>query len=344
MSDGKSGPIGDIQESSVLTQLEEGTIAMQVETALRHPRSMESFKQELTGLATFDAETAESCYYSVPRAGKQITGESVRLAEMALYCFRNVRVDARVLDIGATHVTAQATFMDLERNIGIRIEKKRRITDKHGNRYNEDLITLTANAAISFAKRDAIFNGIPKSAIKSVEKDIKAVAMGSADTLPQRRDKAVAYFESLGVTKKQITTMFERKRIEDLTLEDVYYLKGYAQSIKDGEGHIDTIFGKPSTAKPAKAKTDAAKLDGATKGKPAPKADPKPKPKVEEKPAEDAPLTDAEKKEIEKQEMADAVAAKEAESANADDQSTQTEMPLDDAATEPAADDDDGWD
>ena len=263
----KSGPIETL-DASVITQLTQGEIGMQVETARRYPRSIQVFKEELTGLATEDKEIAASCFYRLTRrtkggGQKVIEGPSVRMAEMALYSWRNSRVDARVVEVGATHVTAQATFMDLERNIGVRIEKRRRITYTDGTRYNDDMINLSANAAISFAFRDAVWRGIPRSHIKESEAAIKKVILGTLETLPARRKSALAYFADIEVTDKMILKLYNRKRVEDLTLEDVANLKMNATAIKTGETTVEALFGEGEAEVAAKSETDAAALDNA---------------------------------------------------------------------------------
>ena len=315
MTDAKSGPV-EVLDASIITQLTEGEIGVQVATARRYPRSIQGFKEELAGLATIDRETADDCFYELSRRTKGggmkvIKGPSIRLAEMALYSWTNSRVDARVVEIGATHVTAQATFMDLERNIGVRIEKRRRITHTDGTRYNEDMINTTANAAVAVAYRDAVWKGIPKSHLREVEQQINAVILGTEKTLPKRRESAMEHFKGMGVEEGQILEHFNRKRVEDLTLEDVAHLRMYATGIKDGDTSIDTLFGEGEVAKGAKSTTDAESLDRVAadpKRKATKKADPAKEPAKDEGPplemetpadegspnAEQPPATDAE--------------------------------------------------
>ena len=284
----KSGPI-EALDTSIVTQITQGEIGMQVETARAHPRSIQGFKEELTGLATVDKATAEGCFYEIPRktkggGTKLIKGKSIRLAEMALYSWRNVRGEARLLEVGATYLTAQATMMDLERNIGVRIEKRRRITHSDGTRYNEDMINTTANAAIAIAFRDAVWKIIPGSHLKEVEDAINKMILGNLETLPKRRAKSLEYFAGLGVTSKQILEHFNRKRVEDLTLEDVAHLRMYATGIKDGDNTIEGIFGTGEAEVAAKSETDEKSLDKATA-----EAKPKRKVKAEEPEKTEAP-------------------------------------------------------
>ncbi len=337
-----SGPV-KVLDASVITQITQGEIGMQMETARAHPRSIQGFKEELIGLATVDKATAEDCFYEVPRTSKGggtklIKGKSIRLAEMALYSWRNVMGEARILEVGATFITAQATMLDLERNIGVRIEKRRRITYSDGGRYNEDMINTTANAAIAIAYRDAVWKIIPGSHLKEVEAELNKMILGTLETLPKRRAKSLEYFDGLGVTSKQILEHFNRKRVEDLTLEDVAHLRMYATGIKDGDNTVESIFGKGKAEVAAKSKTDGAALDqAATEAKPKPRK--KAAPKAETKPP-------AEQKEPEAEPEAEEESAPPLEmegpgEEQPDDKSPNAEQPP--AADADDDDEDEGW-
>ena len=331
----KSGPV-EALDTSIVTQITQGEIGMQVETARAHPRSIQGFKEELIGLATVDKATAEDCFYEIPRkikggGTKMIKGKSIRLAEMALYSWTNVRAEARLLEIGATHLTAQATMMDLERNIGVRIEKRRRITHSDGSRYNEDMINTTANAAIAIAFRDAVWKIIPGSHLKEVEAELNKMILGNLETLPKRRARSLEYFAGLGVTTEQILEHFNRKRVEDLTLEDVAHLRMYATGIKDGDNTIEGIFGTGEAEVAAKSETDAKSLDkAATEVKPRrARAKPKEKTPADEPPAEKT--TEPEKEPAPPLKM----------DTSADDSPNAKQPPA--AEVEDDDDDDEGW-
>ena len=294
-------PIEDItvSEPGVLTQLEQGQLMSQVEIARMYPRSVEKFRNELLTLATVDEETAASCHYAIPRAGKTIEGPSIRFAEMGAYSWGNCRVEARIVEVGFDTVRAQGTFFDCERNVGVRIEISRRIIDKNGKRYNADMIAVTCNAAVAIARRDAILAGIPKSYFNTLGAQIKQVALGSVETLPQKRTSALEYFHRFGITDQQIIDHLKRKHVEDVTLEDVALLRAYANAIKDEDATPDGIFGEPKSQVEAKSDEDLKNFDKATGGddqekrseekaakEPAP---PKEEPKKEEVPKQAGP-------------------------------------------------------
>lgn len=261
-------PVEDITvvEPAVLTQLEHGQLMAQVEVARMYPRSVERFRNELLTLATVDEETAASCHYAIPRAGKTIEGPSIRFAEMGAYSWGNCRVEARLVEVGADTVRAQGTFFDCERNVGVRIEISRRIIDSKGRRYNADMIAVTSNAAIAIARRDAILAGVPKSYFNTLSNQVKQVALGDVKTLPQKRTDALEYFHRFGITDQQIIDHLKRKHVEDITLEDVALLRAYANAIKDEDSTPDSIFGEPKSQVEAKSDADLKAFDEATGG------------------------------------------------------------------------------
>src|SRR5262245_41350484 len=116
--------------SAALEQLQRAEIDVQIATAKKYPRHIATVKQSMLGFATLDEETARGCFYTLPRGGKAIQGPSVRLAEIAVSCYKNIRVASRIIesvtDGSSPHVTVQAVCTDIENNITVAIEKRRR--------------------------------------------------------------------------------------------------------------------------------------------------------------------------------------------------------------------------
>src|SRR5580692_8587501 len=136
-------------------------IDTQIATAKAYPRSVALFKKKALGLATEDQDTAESCFYAVPRGGKKIEGPSIRLAEIVGYSWGNLNYGSRIIADDGKMVTAQGVCHDLESNVRASVEINRRVTNKQGKRYNDDLVILTSNAAAAIALRNAIFKVVP---------------------------------------------------------------------------------------------------------------------------------------------------------------------------------------
>ena len=202
-----------------------------------------------------DQETAENCFYTLPRGGKNIQGPSVRLAEIAVSCYGNLRAGSRIIDTISTgdspHVVIQAVCHDLEKNVAVTVEKRRRIVGKKskGGAIDEDDINLAANAGAAIAFRDAVFKVVPGALIKPIFEQAKQVAIGDAKTLSERRQRAMDSFAKMGVGKDKVLAVLEKKSIEDIDLPDLEVLFGLHTAIKDGQTSIDEAF----TAKIAKA-------------------------------------------------------------------------------------------
>jgi hypothetical protein len=142
-------------------------------------------------------------------------------------------------------VTAQGVCVDLERNVSGSIEVKRRVVDKNGRRYSDDMVVVTCNAACSIAKRQAIFGVVPLAYVKEVEREARRVAIGDARTLATRRAAAIDYFHKMGVVDQQILDLLEKRSIEDIDLADLERLTGLRTAIRDGDTSIEEAFAKP---------------------------------------------------------------------------------------------------
>lgn len=232
----------EIIAPGALELLERAQIDMQIATAKKYPRDIVKVKRRMIEFATLDEETAEACFYTLPRAGKHIQGPSVRLAEIAMACYGNVNVGARVIDADGTTTTSQGVCHDLENNVRVTIESKRRITDSKGKRYNEDMIVVTGNAAASIALRNAVFRVIPMALIKPVYQAAMKVAVGDASTIATTRAKIFSRLNQMQVTNERILARLGKSGIEGVGLDDIATLIGLGTAIKDGETTVDDAF------------------------------------------------------------------------------------------------------
>lgn len=231
-------------------------IDMQITTAKKYPREIDECLVEAEKQATIDEETAASMSYALPRGGKTIEGPSVRLAEIFASAWGNLRAESHILDADNTHVTSEAMCWDLEKNVAIRCQVKRRIVDRRGMRYNADMITTTGNAAASVAFRNAVFKVIPKSYVDKVRRKALAVSVGDAANLTEMRTKAFGAFHRFGVTDEQILETLGRPAIEDVNIDDIGKLRKFFTAIKEDGIDVSTIF-KPIESATAKKKREA---------------------------------------------------------------------------------------
>jgi hypothetical protein len=217
-------------------------VDLQIATANKYRRSIRQFKESALEMATLDVETAASCMYTLPRGGKPITGPSVRLAEICASAYKNLRVDARVIGEDGNNIVAEAACWDLENNVAIRIQNRRRLTYKNGKRFDDDMITVTGNAATSIALRNAIFRVIPKAFINDIYLAARRVAIGDAKTLSETRANVIDYFGKMGVLPERICQTLGRAGVEDIGLDDIAVLKGLATAIRDNQTTVDEAF------------------------------------------------------------------------------------------------------
>ena len=249
------GEIVDLEvvPTTALEGLNRAEIDMQIATAKRWPRSITDFKRKALELATLNEETAAAMFYSLKRGSKRIEGPSVRLAEIAAYSWKNLRFGARVIAVEQKQVVAQGFAFDLENNTASSVEVRRRITNSEGQRYNEDMITMTANAACSIAFRNAIYKVIPQALLLDVYKLARETATGKSLTMEQRREKILADMAKIDAKPEQVYKLVDKKSKDDITIDDILFLKGLITSIQDGETTLKTALSEgeivPATTK-----------------------------------------------------------------------------------------------
>lgn len=268
--------------ATALMALNASEIDTQIATAHRYPRSIRRFRQEALEMVTLNEEVAGECMYSLPRAGKAITGPSARFAEIIASAWGNCRAGARKIGEDDRFVTTQGVFLDLQRNVGITYETQRRITDKDGKTYKDDMIGVTTNAGCSIALRNAVLKGIPKAFWRDIYNEARRVAIGDVTTLAARRSKMVEAFGKMGVQPAQIFTLLSVEGEPDITLDHLEQLRGMFTALKEGDTTIEQLFGdNHAPGSKATASKLNEKLAAETK-KP-------PKSKAAEKPLEDMP-------------------------------------------------------
>lgn len=245
-------------------------VESQIDAAHKYRRSVTRFLDEAKSLATINEETAASCIYSLPRGGKQITGPSIRMAEICASAYGNLQVGARVLDAEEREIAAQGAAWDMEKNLRCTIEVRRRITRRDGSRYDDDMITITGNAAASIALRNAIFRVIPRAYIDQIYNEAVKTAVGDAKSLAARRLRVLELFEKLGVSRERVFAKLEIKGVDDIDLEKLEVLIGLGTAIKDGSQNLDVVFPEPRPEPPA-AEAEGKRMSLTKEKKAAPK-------------------------------------------------------------------------
>lgn len=248
----------EIKQADMLQAINRAEVDTQIATAKQYPRDIYGALNNIKTIATLDNSTAEDCFYALRRQGTLIEGVSVRLAEIIAGAWGNMRVQTRIIGNDGKTITAQGVCHDLETNLAVSVEVKRRITDKTGRTYSEDMQVTTGNAASAIAFRNAVLKVVPKAVTKRVIDEIKQVALGKSIDLETRRQNMIAYFGKLGVSQADILTYCGVKRIEEITSEMVFELSGLKNAIKEGTTTVAETF-KQNTADAEKLAEDARK-------------------------------------------------------------------------------------
>lgn len=284
-------------DASLAVALSEAEINQQIATARRFPRIKQKCVDDVIEMATFDIPTATSCIYSLPRGRdpetgkpKAIVGPSIRLAELIAQSWGNNRVAGRVVAVDRREkfVEAEGIYHDLETNYAVAARVRRRISDKRGGLFSEDMIIVTGNAAASIALRNAILRGIPKPiwgrAYEAVEKvvagDTKSIGARRVELLTRFRDemgvKPAQLFQILGVTgeldigRDELIVaggFFSALRNNEVTVEDLIRQTG---ALEPGVGHR-TLGGAYAEQKaPPASAPQAAETAAPAQGSPQP--------------------------------------------------------------------------
>ena len=243
----------EIKQAEVLQAINKSEIDIQVSTAKQYPRSIPDVLNKISTYATMDAETAADCFYVLRRSGSggstTVEGLSVRMAEIIAGAWGNLRVQTRIVGNDGRTITAQGICHDLETNVAVSVEVKRRITDKYGKTYSEDMQVVTGNAASAIAFRNAVLKVVPKAVTKRVIEGVKQVALGQSLDLETSRQKMLEYFAKLGVTKDMILDYLNLKKVEEIDKEAVFELRATANAIKEGTTTVHETFFKAANEK-----------------------------------------------------------------------------------------------
>ena len=252
-----------VSNAESLAALTRSEIDVQIATAKQYPRNLAKVLNNIETLATMDEEIAGSCFYTLRRQGKVIEGPSVRMAEIIASSWGNLRVQARIIGNDGKMITAQGVCHDLESNYATSTEVKRRITDKNGKTYSEDMQVVSGNAACAIAMRNALFKVVPAALVKKVVEKAKKVSLGESMTLESSRAKMLSYFKTIGVDEKQIFDYLSVEKTDEIDIDMVVELRGLATAIKEGTTTVKEAFSTKSAKDTEEtAKKVAEKFEG----------------------------------------------------------------------------------
>lgn len=225
---------------------EKANVDAQVATAKQYPRDIQKCVNNSIAIATMDYETAKSMGYALPRGGKPITGPSVHLAKLVVSNWGNMRTEAKVVQVTDKEVVSRGIAWDLESNTASSFEVRRKIIGKSGERFNDDMITVTGNAANAIAYRNAVFAVVPKGIVEKIYRAAQGYITGdlSDETKLIKKRKAIVdgFNINYGITEEEVAKLAGKAKIEAVKAEQIATLIGIAQSLKDGDTSVDDLM------------------------------------------------------------------------------------------------------
>lgn len=234
-----------VEQAELLHAINKSEIDMQISTAKMYPRNVERALAAMVAMATTDEETAGDCHYALKRNGNLIEGLSVRMAEIIADCWGNLRVQTRIVGNDGKTITAQGVCHDLETNVAISVEVKRRITTREGETFSEDMQVMAGNAASAIAFRNAVLKVVPKAVTKNVCNLVYQKAKGKAIEIPVAWQNCKNTFAKVGVGENMLLWYLQIKNAEEVTGEHISLLRGTYNSLHEGTTTVMDCFIKP---------------------------------------------------------------------------------------------------
>jgi hypothetical protein len=236
---------------SSIEATERAAYDVQISTAHRYPRNVRRSQENAIAIVSMSKEAAATCSYALPRGGTTITGASVHLARILAQCWGNLRVEAKIREITPTQIVSEATCLDLETNLGVRIEVRRSIISKTTGRYNDDLITVTGNACNAISFRNAVLSVIPKPVIDAAYNAAQNCIAGDLSDeeklIAKRKEVVDVFINNHGATEADVLKLTGKGAMAGIKRDDIVFLIGLLQAIKDGDTSADEIFGRNSS-------------------------------------------------------------------------------------------------
>lgn len=255
--------IVQVQQAEIVSALNRAEVDIQIATAKQYPRHFPTVLNTIETYATMDTETAEDCFYALRRGNGNgdnaiIEGVSVRMAEIIAGAWGNLRVQTQIIGNDGKTITSRGVCHDLETNLAVSVEVKRRITDRQGRTYSEDMQVVTGNAASAIAFRNAVLKVVPKAITKNVLNRVKEVALGKAIDLETGRQNMTQMYAKIGVTKEMVLSYLGITSLEEIDKEKLFEMRSLFNAIKEGTTTAKEAF-EAHTPEAKKAATEAEK-------------------------------------------------------------------------------------
>lgn len=200
---------------------------------------------------------AKTALYAYPKGGQQVTGPSIRMAEMLIRAWGNCESGLKELSQRDGESEMMAYTWDYEtntmfvKNFAVKHERRTRTKTTKLN-DPRDIYELTANNG-SRRQRATMLAAIPEWIVEDAVNAVKQTLAGQSDEpIGDRVRKMVAAFGKFGVTQEMIESYvgFEISLIDSDTLVD---LMSVFNSIKSGDFKPSQYFSELAKKEPEKA-------------------------------------------------------------------------------------------
>lgn len=264
---------GDAEERGVAVAVAMANLDVQITTAKAYPRSIQTAIDAITYLATVTTDAAMECNYALPRAGKVITGPSIRLMEIAANQWGNNRYGVTSIDIDRANklVSVVGYHYDLQSNSYVEQPVTRRLSDSKGRLYNEDMIATTVNAAVSIAMRNAIKRGVPKQVWQAAYSAVLRVIAGDLKTIGARRVALLTAFQDeFGIKAQLVYQMLGVKGENDIGPDQLVQAAGFYSALRNNEITVEDLLRDVTAPKTTAGRTLGGAFGDAAQDKPKP--------------------------------------------------------------------------
>lgn len=228
--------------------------------AQRFPRIVEDCKADILKECE-RPDLAAMAEYEYPKGGSEISGPSIRLAEMMANNWRNMTYELRELDNSGGKSVVLARAWDLQKNV----QSRREFTVSHKRFTRNGSYDLTDQREIyelvaNYGQRRVracILQVIPGDVVEAARKKCDQVLMARIVNVQDALNGAIEEFGRFGIDEKMIAETLGRG-LDSVTPRNIMRLRRIYASLIDGIGRPENFF-KMEKVSPAQRDEIASK-------------------------------------------------------------------------------------
>lgn len=246
-----------------LRAIQSAEIDAQIATAKRYPRDEAKCLERMRkAIESLDAVEADGLIYNLPARGGEgpISGGSIRLAEIIRSSWPNLRTSCRTVSVGATLLTAEAVWLDLESNIAHREEVTLPIVNKRGERYSEELIAKTGGNCQARALRNVVLKSLPRAFWAPLLDYAEKQADAQAGGVVHLRAMALKWCALRGISEARVCARLKISSTDQINEAQLKTLRAIKAAVMQGDVAMADEFPELDTA-PAPVKSGAKRAE-----------------------------------------------------------------------------------